>query len=45
VLPVVDGESAEEERAEPGLTEQQQATMQQEERVLTEQIEGLQREK
>ncbi|XP_070302454.1 unconventional myosin-IXAa-like [Salvelinus sp. IW2-2015] len=45
VLPVVDGESAEEERAEPGLTEQQQATMQQEERVLTEQIESLQREK
>uniref|UniRef100_A0AAZ3PVF3 Myosin IXAb n=1 Tax=Oncorhynchus tshawytscha TaxID=74940 RepID=A0AAZ3PVF3_ONCTS len=45
VLPVVDGESAEEEKAEPGLTEQQQATMQQEERVLTEQIEGLQREK
>ncbi|XP_055778108.1 unconventional myosin-IXAa-like isoform X8 [Salvelinus fontinalis] len=45
VLPVVDGESAEEERAEPGLTEQQQAIMQQEERVLTEQIESLQREK
>uniref|UniRef100_A0A673YG35 Unconventional myosin-IXAa-like n=1 Tax=Salmo trutta TaxID=8032 RepID=A0A673YG35_SALTR len=45
VLPVVDGESAEEERAELGLTEQQQATMQQEERVLTEQIESLQREK
>eukprot|EP00063_Salmo_salar_P050825 XP_014025660.1 PREDICTED: unconventional myosin-IXa-like isoform X2 [Salmo salar] len=43
VLPVVDGESGEEERAE--LTEQQQATMQQEERVLTEQIESLQREK
>ncbi|XP_041705844.2 unconventional myosin-IXAa [Coregonus clupeaformis] len=45
VLPVVDGESAEEGRAEPGLTEQQQATLQQEERVLTEQIESLQREK
>uniref|UniRef100_A0A8C8JF69 Uncharacterized protein n=1 Tax=Oncorhynchus tshawytscha TaxID=74940 RepID=A0A8C8JF69_ONCTS len=33
------------EGAEPGLTEQQQAAMQQEERVLTEQIESLQREK
>lgn len=34
-----------EEGAESGVTEQQQAAMQQEERVLTQQIENLQKEK
>ncbi|XP_063766935.1 unconventional myosin-IXAb-like isoform X2 [Eleginops maclovinus] len=34
-----------EEAAEPGLTDQQQMAMQQEERILTEQIESLQKEK
>lgn len=34
-----------EEGAESGMTEQQQAAMQQEERVLTQQIENLQKEK
>ncbi|XP_078139376.1 unconventional myosin-IXAa-like [Centroberyx gerrardi] len=46
--PVVDGESAGgggEDAAEAGLSEQQQLAMQQEERVLTEQIESLQKEK
>ncbi|XP_030630766.1 unconventional myosin-IXAb [Chanos chanos] len=40
-----DGEGPGEEGAEPGLSEQQQVAMQQEERVLTEQIENLQKEK
>ncbi|XP_051917917.1 unconventional myosin-IXAb isoform X2 [Hippocampus zosterae] len=46
--PVVDGGSAGaagEEMAEAPLSEQQQLAMQQEERILTEQIESLQREK
>ncbi|XP_026166425.1 unconventional myosin-IXAb-like isoform X3 [Mastacembelus armatus] len=46
--PVVDGESAGgggEDVAEAGLNEQQQLAMQQEERILTEQIESLQKEK
>ncbi|KAL0967924.1 hypothetical protein UPYG_G00259890 [Umbra pygmaea] len=42
---VVDRESVEEDSAEPGLTDQQHAAMQKEERILTEQIESLQREK
>uniref|UniRef100_A0A671X7B0 Myosin IXAb n=1 Tax=Sparus aurata TaxID=8175 RepID=A0A671X7B0_SPAAU len=49
VPPVVDGESAGggdgEDAAEVGLNEQQQLAMQQEERILTEQIESLQKEK
>ncbi|XP_062276509.1 unconventional myosin-IXAb-like [Scomber scombrus] len=54
VPPVVDGESAGgggggggggEDTAEAGLSEQQQLAMQQEERILTEQIESLQKEK
>uniref|UniRef100_A0A671X7H0 Myosin IXAb n=1 Tax=Sparus aurata TaxID=8175 RepID=A0A671X7H0_SPAAU len=44
VPPVVDGETAE-DAAEVGLNEQQQLAMQQEERILTEQIESLQKEK
>ncbi|XP_029008441.1 unconventional myosin-IXAb-like isoform X5 [Betta splendens] len=48
--PVVDGESAAgagagEDAAEGGPNEQQQLAMQQEERILTEQIESLQKEK
>ncbi|XP_038561195.1 unconventional myosin-IXa-like isoform X8 [Micropterus salmoides] len=50
--PVVDGECAGgggggggEDAAEAGLNEQQQLAMQQEERILTEQIESLQKEK
>uniref|UniRef100_A0A8C4P035 Myosin-IXa n=1 Tax=Dicentrarchus labrax TaxID=13489 RepID=A0A8C4P035_DICLA len=55
VLPVVDGEGAGggggggggggEDAVEAGLNEQQQLAMQQEERILTEQIESLQKEK
>ncbi|XP_044212401.1 unconventional myosin-IXAa-like [Thunnus albacares] len=47
VAPVVDGESAGggEDTPEAGLSEQQQLAMQQEERILTEQIESLQKEK
>lgn len=54
--PVVDGEGAGggagggggvggDDAAEAGLNEQQQLAMQQEERILTEQIESLQKEK
>lgn len=45
--PVVEGGTAgeEEDAAEVGLSEQQQLAMQQEERILTEQIESLQKEK
>ncbi|XP_034031829.1 unconventional myosin-IXa-like isoform X3 [Thalassophryne amazonica] len=47
--PAVDGEgaggSAGEDAAEAGLSDQQQLAMQQEERILTEQIENLQKEK
>ena len=39
------GEMCEEGAREPEISEQQQAAMQQEERVLTEQIENLQKEK
>ncbi|XP_036432236.1 unconventional myosin-IXAb isoform X4 [Colossoma macropomum] len=42
---VTEGEGPDEEGVEPGLSEQQQAAMQQEEKVLTRQIENLQKEK
>ncbi|KAM6973365.1 unconventional myosin-IXAb [Aplochiton taeniatus] len=45
VPPVLEREGSVEEGAEPGLTEQQQGAMQQEEKVLTQQIESLQKEK
>lgn len=45
MAPVEREGAGEEAGAEPGLSEQQQAAMQQEERVLTEQIESLQKEK
>ncbi|XP_010765493.1 unconventional myosin-IXa-like [Notothenia coriiceps] len=40
-----EGEEGAEEAAEAGLSDQQQMAMQQEERILTEQIESLQKEK
>ncbi|XP_026057844.1 unconventional myosin-IXAb isoform X3 [Carassius auratus] len=43
--PRAEREEPDEEGAEPGLSEQQQAAMQQEENVLTQQIENLQKEK
>lgn len=42
---VTEGEGPNEDKAESGLSEQQQAAMQQEEKVLSQQIEHLQKEK
>ena len=42
---VTEGEGPDDEGVESGLNDQQQAAMQQEEKVLTQQIENLQKEK
>ncbi|MCI4381971.1 hypothetical protein PGIGA_G00258110 [Pangasianodon gigas] len=42
---ITEGDGPNEDRAESGLSEQQQAAMQQEEKVLSQQIENLQKEK
>lgn len=42
---VTEGDEPNEDRAEPALSDQQQAAMQQEEKVLSQQIENLQKEK
>lgn len=42
---VTEGDGPTEDRVETGLSDQQQAAMQQEEKVLSQQIENLQKEK